>query len=143
MEKKTVRKNPAAVSLGRRGARARTKALSAPAAQRSARLAVQARWQRAKPGPLRLPHRQRWWGVFALADYDPDNLPQALFWSLKETEARDAQPDFEDRYVAVVVAPVDVTYDPHSFHIEREFRPDPARQVKALQAVLDDEGVAP
>lgn len=121
-------KNRAAVVLGRMGAKARMKSLTAEQRSEQGRRAVEARWRRAKPPTA--PQPTRWWGLLV---FDDPNKPKALMWSTDRAEiiARSRREDLAETHKMIV----DVEYDPTRFTLVREFKPDVAEQVKALNAL--------
>lgn len=131
---KSKRKNPAAVALAKKSAKARMKSLTPKQRSEQARHAVQARWRKAKPDTY--PQSQRWWVLFGFANDDPNHLI-ALCSSPDKNEVKQAarSPEYQDRCVFIDF--VD-GYDPAAFTMTCEFEPDVGAQVKALQTVLED-----
>ena len=138
-----TRKNPAAVSLGRKGGEARRNALTPEQRSASARHAVLSRYGKTKPPA-------RWYGVVLIPI--PEDLhggmrkiakilddahadPNVVLWTQDrdEARARARQENLAGRWAEIV----DVPYDPNRLSIQREYRPDPGAQVKGLRAVLD------
>lgn len=135
------RKNPAAVALGRRGAKARLKSLTSEQRSAQARLAVQARWSKINGKP----QEATWYGLLLLpvraphsaADFgkmvdEANAAPQVLFWSQERSEVvkRSQEPDLDDRYTVII----EQGWNPKAFAIRRTFGPDAEALKRMLQA---------
>jgi hypothetical protein len=121
-------KNPAAVALALRSAKARLKSMTPAQRSEQGRRAVQARWRKAKP-PADAP-TGRWWGLFIV---DDDTDQPKVFWSRNRDEVIARSRLEEGGYI------IDVDYDPTKFVIVREFAPDVGAQVNALSVLINTE----
>jgi len=113
------KKNPAAVSLGRKGGEARRKALTPEQRSASARHAVLSRYGKAEPP-------SRWYGLYAL---DDPNFPELVMYSRDRVELRQ-RARAEDR--AFVIEELD--YDPQTrVPIVPKYEPDTDSRLQALR----------
>ena len=141
-----MKKNPAAVALGRRGGKARLRTLTPERRSQIAKKANAARWAKAKGGVTSKP--DLWYRLWA---FDPParfgngfdltyNPPELLFFDRDEQKVHAfgaaAKARGDNRIMGF-----DTTDEcPHrgGLRLTRKYAPDPRAQVKALQAVLQE-----
>ena len=151
-------KNAGAVAMGRKGGQARRRNLTPEQLSAIGRHGAATRYGKSKPPSP--PKPARWYGLVLIPE-DPNPAkpgdkdyhgnvaaqlkrldqahahPEMLLWSQNRDEvvARKRQEDLHDRWTEIL----DVDYDPTRFTVQREFKPNVDRQLKALLGLVDAE----
>jgi hypothetical protein len=138
------KKNPAAVELGKLGARAQRQKYTKAERSEQARRAVNSRRDRQKGpwyGLIVFPEDFAWKGTIQAApviDEMHADTVKVVFWSQNRAEvvAYTQKAEFEDRITDII----EQGWDPRLFTIRREYQPDTESQLKVMRVVLDCQG---